>query len=404
MTYKQGSAPTRTAISRAIVALFAAGCAGTAQAGSFDFSDGTNVQYTLTLGYALAMRAEGRDGALINGPIDPGTGLPTTANGDDGDRNFKPGSLINNRVSALGELFVTHDNYGLVLRGDAFYDDVYNRGNDNDSPATVNKDGQNDEFTRQAEKIDGRRVRLLDAYAYGDWNAGNVGLNLRLGRQVVAWGESLFFSGISSAQGPADATKANVPGVEVKNILLPVNQVFTQIRLTDDLSLGAYYHFEYKPTELEPVGAYFSTTDVIGPGAQFLRAAAGFNVPRGKDLEPSDGGQYGLSAKYQITGATNIGLYWLRYHNTNPELQLNIGEVAPGVFAPVSYNVKYFDGIDMGALSFSTRLGAANVAGEVSYRDGADVLVNTALGPTATRAKLSQALLSTIYTLSPNFI
>ncbi|NGY05693.1 DUF1302 domain-containing protein [Solimonas terrae] len=402
MIMKHPPVSSRTIIARLAASLIAVAGIDAAQAGSFDLPGDTDAQYTLTLGYALAMRTGGRAPALIDGPVDPATGIPTTANGDDGDRNFKAGSLINDRVSALGELFLTHGNVGAVLRGDAFYDDVYHRRNDNDSPDTVNKDGEHDRYTQQARKYDGGRVRLLDAYAWADHRFGSTGVDLRVGRQVVAWGESLFFSGIASAQGPADATKANVPGVEVKNILLPVDQVFTQISFAGGLSLAAYYHLEYQPTELEPAGAYFSTSDVVGPGARLLHVAYGYDIPRGHDQRPSDGGQYGLSLKAQLTGATNLGLYWLRYHDTNPAVLLDVAEVAPGSYAPVSYHIRYFDGIDMAAASFSTRLGAANVAGEVNWRDGATVLVDTALGPTATRGKLVQTLVSSIYTMSPN--
>jgi hypothetical protein len=383
----------------------AAGFSGSAVAGSFDLGENLNAQYTLLLSYAAAVRAEGQSDTLINGPVSPFTGLPSTVNNDDGDRNFKSGSLVNNRLSALGEFFLNGKNYGLVLRGDAFYDDVYRRSNDNDSPATINKSGANDEFTESARKYNGARLRLLDAYAYGDWRFGDSArLNARLGRQVVAWGESLFFSGVAAAQGPADATKANVPGAEVKNILLPVEQVSLQLGLNRGLSLMAYYRLRYKATELEPAGSYFSTFDGVGPGAEFIRGAPGFNIPRAEDLQPSDRGQYGLGVNYQLTSATSVGAYWLRYHNTNPEVSLNIAQVAPGVFAPVSYNVKYFDGIHMAAASFSTKLGAANVAGEVSLRSGLDMLVNSAAGPVAARGRLSQVLLSSIYTVSPNWL
>ena len=394
---------------------------GSAWAGSFELGPTLSGQYTLTLGYAAAVRTERAADALANGPIDPATGLPTTVNSDDGDRNFKRGALVNNRVSALGELFLNGRNYGLVLRGDAFYDDVYNRRNDNDSPGTVNKSGDNDEFTDAAERRNGARVRLLDAYAYGDFSLGSTArLNARLGRQVVAWGESLFFSGMASAQGPADATKANVPGAELKNILLPVEQLALQLGLNDRLSLMGYYRLAYKPTELEPAGSYFSTSDIVGPGAEFLyvfvNPAAGIPgappmivAPRGDDLEPSDHGQWGVGFKYQLTSATNVGLYRLRYHNTNPSVQVNFGfaELAPGVTTaptpvPVSYNIRYFDGIEMTAASFSTRVGAANVAGELSYRDGVDLLVNTAAGPTSSRGGLTQLLVSSLLTLSPN--
>ncbi|MGH8461250.1 MAG: DUF1302 domain-containing protein [Stenotrophobium sp.] len=385
--------------------MFLSAMTGRAWAGSYDLGDNTSAQYTLTLGYALAMRTRGQADALINGPVNPATGLPTTVNSDDGDRNFKSGSLINDRVSALGELFLAHGNYGAVLRGDAFYDDAYHRGNDNDSPSTVNKAGANDEFTPAARRYDGGRARFLDAYLYGDWSLGGTRhLNLRAGRQVVAWGESVFFSGVASAQGPADATKANVPGTEVKDILLPVNQVAMQLAVNNRLSLMGYYKLQYKATELEPAGAYFSTSDVVGPGAEFIYGAPGFTIPRGGDIKPSNYGQWGAGLKFQATPATNVGLYWLRYHNTNPEVQLNIAEIAPGTFAPTSYNIRYFDGIRMSALSFSTSVGSANVAGEISYRDGVDMLVNGAAGPTATRGRLSQALLSSIFTVPPNFI
>ncbi|HSW12489.1 MAG TPA: DUF1302 family protein [Solimonas sp.] len=417
------------------MALALAGVQGTAGAGSLDLGNGIDAKYNLILGYAAAVRTEGPASALVNGPIDPATGLPSTANADDGDRNFDSGSLINNRASILGEFLVSRGNYGAVLRGDAFYDQVYRGDNDNDSPGTINKSGANDEFTDEARRYNGGRARVLDAYLWGDWALGNsANLNLRAGRQVVAWGESLFFSGVAAAQGPADATKANVPGVEVKNILLPINQVAAQLDLGSKLSLMGYYKLQYKPTELEPAGAYFSTFDGIGPGAEFLYGFANplafppagpvpgapptVNIARGRDIEPSDHGQYGLGAKYELTGATTVGLYWLRYHNTNPQVQLNFGfaTLHPGVpgvmdpittapnFAPVSYQLRYFDGIDMAALSFSTRAGPVNVAGEVSYRDGLDMLVNGPAGPTASRGKLSQALVSAIWTMPPNFL
>src|SRR6185436_8825601 len=86
---------------------------------------------------------------------------------------------------------------------------------------------------------------------------------------LAAWGESLFFPGIVSAQGPFDATKANVPGVEVKEILLPTNQVSMQLSLTSDLTLLAYKQFEFKPTEIFPEGDFFSPADLVGPGSTF---------------------------------------------------------------------------------------------------------------------------------------
>ena len=198
---------------------------------------------------------------------------------------------------------------------------------------------------------------------------------------MVAWGESLFFSGISLAQGPADGAAANVPGADVKSILLPVSQISMTVGIGDDWTLLGQYKLAYKATEVNPVGDYYSVTDVIGPGARFaygiknplylntlsganlpndllpaLQTVAGLlgvpassipsqlpaglqnlpqaqipttnqavlgapkyiNVPFAGEIKPSEHGQYGLGVKYQATHETDIGLYYLRYHSTLP--------------------------------------------------------------------------------------
>ena len=473
---------------------------GAVSAGSFDLF-GLESEYQLIGSYAAAVRTESPDARIIATPPSPRIPipdylkLPESNNYDDGDRNFKKYALVNNRVTLLGELQLQKNDFGLLLRGDAFYDDVYRRlHNDNRSPDTINTTQQPvNRFTRAAKLYDGRRTRLLDAYAFGTWTLGDTAaLNLRVGQQVVAWGESLFFSGVALAQGPADATKATVPGADVKSILLPVNQVSMQLTLTDDITLLGQYKLEYKETELNPVGEFFSVADVVGPGAEFiygiqnplylanygdvnllsddvpealqlvvdllapglpteqltglLGAVLGgldsplpdanlpvgaiqqpgvprnINVQRGADIRPSDFGQWGLGLRYRLTNETNLGLYRLRYHNTTPAPVQNYGfgvllpanGVVPavttealGLQIPVTYNIRYFDGIDLTALSFSSTLFGANIAGELIYRDGIDTLVDVDGGllgpvPTPTRSKITQGLLSAIYVLGPS--
>ncbi len=463
-------APAGPILRRGALALGIAALAAPAQAGVFSLSDNIDAEYKLTVNYAVSMRLKDPDSRLIDGPVDSGTKLPTTINYDDGDRNFKAGSLVNNRISGLAELNIRSPHYGIALSGDGFYDQVYHHPNDNDSAATINKtEPPPSRFTAAARYYDGQRLRLLDAYAYGNWRIGpHQDIDLRIGRQVVAWGEALFFSGIATAQAPADASKAFVPGIETKDLLLPSNQISLKMGLTDSLTLLGYYKLEYKATELNPVGDYFSTTDVVGPGAEFiyltpnplygltipgLPASLGQLVPgtpqvwtatRGPDLKPSDYGQYGVGLNYQLTTQTSVGAYYLRYSDTSPEtvltpgyqtliaplnvlpqplqgaLQLvEAGILAPtgqqpppvnlpltsqaiGVQVPVAYNIKYFDGIHMGALSFSTQAFGVSFAGEASYRDGIDLLVNPA-SPTATRGKTTQADFSALQVLGPGW-
>lgn len=375
------------------------------QAGSLNLGDsGASLDYLVNLTYSAAWRVEDAD-----------DGLNANINGDDGNRNFDKGAMINNRLAVLGELNLRYGYYGAFVRGSAFYDNVYHRKNDNDSPDTVNKSGENDRFSDAAEKYLGERARLLDAYVYGGWNIGSTALDLRVGRQVVSWGESLFFPNMSGAQSPADATKSNVPGTEVKEILLPVGQVYLQWGLLPTVSLSAYYQWEWLSTELNPVGAYFSTTDVIGPGAQFLRLTnlplppplpTSYNVPRGPDLKPDDDGQWGLSTKILVGDATELGLYHIAYHDKAPVgVVTNIGtvnfDVGGGVVVPVdglpaSYQAVYVDDIKMTAVSISTQVLGTAVAGEVSYRQDAGININVGAtnSPTPGRADAVQANLN----------
>src|SRR3546814_2963210 len=118
-------------------------------------------------------------------------GLSQSINSDDGDRNFKKGALIHNRLSVIGELQLHHKDYGAVLSGSAFYDDVYHHQNDNDAPDTVNKLGPDGlttpdpdyrKFSSETRFRDGQRARLLEAYVYGTWWLGDESsINLRLG-------------------------------------------------------------------------------------------------------------------------------------------------------------------------------------------------------------------------------
>ncbi|HZP11788.1 MAG TPA: DUF1302 family protein [Nevskiaceae bacterium] len=505
----------RGGFSRALGATLIAG-ASPAWAGSFDLF-GIDTQYQLQATYAVGIRTEKPNDGIINTPPAESIPIPTylkfpeSANYDDGDRNFRRWSLVNNRVSMLGELLFQKDDYGVLVRGDAFYDNVYRRSNDNNSPDTINKYEQpNTAFTDAASYYDGMRARVLDAYAFGTWNIGSTVLNVRIGRQVVAWGESLFFDGVALSQGPADATKATVPGADVKSILLPVNQISLQYSLTDSLTLLGQYKLQYEPVELNPVGEFFSVADVVGPGREFIwgiknplylptysavdltgstqpngendLAAAGRlvvdllkqngtlppnepltpallsaldtltqqlnniglnvsvpaqvlalgvlpNTPKyvnpqyAGEIRPSRYGQYGVGLRYAITPGTTLGGYFLRYHDTVPSLVQNYGDAvllpspAPGVpdittgtlgiKVPVTYNVKYFDGVKLGALSMSTTLFGANIGAEAIYRHGIPVLVNAYEGilgpvPTPVRSNVGQLDLTALYVVGPS--
>jgi len=262
-----------------------------ALANDYEFSNGINLAYDSTLTYGGQWRVEDRD-ARITGErflarLAQDPFLPLTdpkyseaqtllINGNDGNNNFDKG-LISNRLTLLVDLDLSWQDYGFFLRAKAFYDDVYKNDDTNLDPlgyASYNSgkpyggDADRGDFPRQTRDQHGDTVEFVDAFAYGTWELpGDRLLDLRVGRQVVNWGESTFYQGVNSIQNRVDATAANTPGVEVKEIFLPTGAVYMQLDLLANLTLETYYQYEWLENDLNGAGSYFSTNDQVGPGA-----------------------------------------------------------------------------------------------------------------------------------------
>lgn len=467
---------------------------------------GVDVQYTLTGSYAAAMRLEKPAAGIVNAPGDPRIPVaedlkyPQSNNFDDGDRNFAQYDLVNNRLSVLGDIEFSWHEFGALIRGDAFYDWAYRRRNANDAPDRINTSQQPyNSFTRDAQKYSGERARLLDAYVYGSFDFGDtMSLQLRVGRHIAAWGQSLFFSGVALAQSTADATRATVPGADVKSILLPINQISARFTLTDDITLLGQYVLEFKPFEVNPVGDFYSPSDLVGPGAEMaygflnplapdnlavfdltdvndiadivltidevfdgrlptdaleaalrtlpldalpslffpqvgvnpLNSPYGVNPTYAGEKRPDDKDkQYGFGVLYALDDdVTELGAYYLRYHQKTPTVELTFGSldlipaqtlpggiVVPaittatlGLNVPEVFRIAYFDNVDLYALSFSTVLWGINVGGEVIRREGIDTLLDVDEGvngiiPEPTRANSTQVLINAISAFRPRF-
>lgn len=363
---------------------------------SVEMGESATLKWDNVLRYSSAWRIESQEDRLLQ-----------DANADDGNRNFDKGAQIQSRFDVLSELDLNFGDYGVFARGRAFYDDVYaGADNDHDSPATSNNlSVPHDRFTEDTRDLIGRDAELLDAFAYGSFDLGGKFLSLRAGRQVINWGESLFLQGgISSAQVPLDATRANAPGVELKEIFLPVGQIFAQIGLTDSLSVSGYYQYEWEATRLNPAGSYFSSQDFLDEGGESFILGPNLRAQREQDEDASDSGQYGVAIRYYSEALNGIefGLYHLNYHDKLPQLQFgNFVMPAPGVVFPTTYNLEYEEDIKLYGASFNTLVMDSTLAGEVSFRDGQPVQMNAAL-PTYEAANTVQAQLSTIRVLGTN--
>ncbi|PSL15886.1 uncharacterized protein DUF1302 [Marinobacterium halophilum] len=381
------------------------------QANAFEtirIGDETTVDTSLTLSYTASARTASPSNVYLN-----------DVNNDDATRNFDQGSLINNRVNALGEIRIRHDNVGALLRGSVFYDDVYRSSNDNDSVGTINKVGAVNQFTDKTREMSGYDPRLLDAFVYGNFVIGDDNyLSVKAGRHIVAWGESLFFPNISQGQLPVDAAVFNVPGTEAKEGYLPVGQLSASLTLTDNLTLTGFYQYDWEKTRLNPVGDFFGS-DTFGPGAQFIRFGAGpiGSLPAANvinyagEIEPEDSGQWGVGARYLMGDSTEIGLFHYRYHDRVGALLTDFtGDTRYSSFSGFNgcsasvggngcYQLAYFDDIKLTGMSISSKVGDVQVGGDISYRDGAPVYLENG---SPTRGSYLQTNLNGVYIIGPS--
>ncbi|SFE85800.1 DUF1302 domain-containing protein [Paracidovorax wautersii] len=369
----------------------------------FEFDTGNpdvKVRWDNTLKYSNAFRLKSPSSLLLSDP-----------NGDDGDRNFKKG-LISNRLDLLSELDVTAGNFGFRMSGAAWYDDVYNRSNDNNAPGTVNHLSRPyNEFTDATRKLQGRKGELLDAFVFGRFDLGEQRATFRLGRHALLWGESLFFgaNGIAGGMAPVDIAKAvSVPNTQFKELIRPTGQVSGQVQINPDVSVGAYYQYRWERSRIPGVGSYFETSESAAPGTERYFFGPAY-ATKGNDIEGRNSGQYGLQLRFR-GGETDYGLYAIRYHDKTPQLYFR-GLVA-GV--PSQYFSAYPEDIKAFGASFSRTFGSVNVAGEVSVRHNMPLASDAQVDVAGTGNNRGNALyavgrtahaqLSWIANLDPNFI
>lgn len=340
-----------------------------------------------TVKYSAAWRLRGADGDVADNSVG------TQANTNDGDLNFGRG-LISNRLDLLTELdFRYKRDYGFRVSGAGWYDSVYQHRNDNPGAsggALVNsRSADYDEFTRSTRKLHGQYAEVLDAFAYVNLSPGDMNVNVKAGRFTQLYGESLFFgsNGIAAAQTSLDLIKAlSVPNSQFKEILRPIGQISGQVQINPNVTVGAYYQFEWRKTRLPAAGSYFSFADFVDNGGESLILGPGAVAYRGKDIEARDSGQGGVQLRLKLDD-TEFGFYAARYHDKMPQFYVRPGVNAQG--GSIGDYVQVFgENIRMVGASFSTLLGDTNVAGELSFRDNMPLVAsgNTVLLPGNTTA------------------
>lgn len=357
-----------------------------AQAATFNWND-VNITFDSTFSYGGSWRTENRDWntiSKVNHPRFNWTGYNAatnniytpaeiwaqpgsySSNGDAGNLNYDKGDMFSSMLKGMHELSITKDNFGVFTRFMYFYDFAMM---DSKTAYTNPLSGQRVDpcEDKDARKLACRDIRLLDAYVYGNFSF-NDGMNpvlVKVGQQVLSWGESTFIPhGINAT--PVDVGILRSPGADLKEAYIPVGMAVVNIGLTDNLSTEFFYQYQWENSYLPVAGSYFSTNDFVGEGGYSQNVQLGFAGNPDIDLpfllgslnglsqalasgavtpaqaaqlymayptkvtlrpyggegeiKPKNGGQYGIKFEYFAPnlGDTEFAVYYMNYHSRTP--------------------------------------------------------------------------------------
>jgi len=427
-------APIACAIGAALAAL-AAGTAST-PAHAFRFQNETiKGSFDSTISFGIIKRLQATDRSIIsndNGGTSPTTSeLENRANAyygpgfatadpnfnylqtDDGNLNYKKGDIVSAALKGTHELLLHGpDQWSAMLR------------------ATWFKDWKVDDTRRMPLDPDARDAAVdkftwLDAWVAKEFEVAERPVKVRVGNQVISWGEDVFIYGGVNVTNAINLQSAHVPGMQLKEIFRPAPMVHINANVADGLSLEGYYQFRWNAFKFDPVGTFFSPADVLGKGAKYAfvnsttldkvlglspgdpgymppgtvgdtgttnpltgrrftpaeLASGSATVPVFGDAlptltnhlapnEPKDSGQFGLAARWLPESSdTEYGVYWIRYHDKIPTLGFVFD---PARFttnvAGLAYYVDYGESRNVFGVSASTGVGKWAVGVELSYR------------------------------------
>ena len=278
-------------------------------------------------------------------------------NADNGNTNFDEGDLINAAAKLTTDISFTVPIGGIdfdffartLFLFDANYVDF-----DETNPDTTHLPRHTQLSSRARSRL-GASSQILDGFVQFDVPfIGDRYLTMKVGRQVINWGESAFLvSNSLNFINPPNQALLRVPGFDIAELLRPQGMVQLQTRLFGDLALEAFYQYEFRPVVADPVGSFFSTSDIVGEGGQGAMLSFGkapedplqlYEPYRNPDdpaailgstasrfvqrdyaeenaREPDDGGQYGFALRQyfpDFIGGTEIGVYYANYHNRFP--------------------------------------------------------------------------------------
>lgn len=413
------------------VKLAVAGALGTmalsANALQFNPTDDLSINVDTNIAWGVQWRVDGRDKDILGGgnkynfytSRDSGGQANLTfknytmrVQSDDGSRNFDKWDQTSNKVTVLSDIKIQYKNVGLFLRPQIYYDRVpfgetswtckyacnpemysdpinaYTGFGLNNAVAG----GEANSAKHWGEKYKdwGYRARFLDAYMFGNWEVGEGSVEVRLGRQVVNWGEATILQGgIGTAINPMDSVAATTPGAELKEFFLPSGFLYGAWTLNKNITFEAYWNYDYVKSEVFPTGSFFSMQDMITGEAFYSTGAlplgGTLDVPNGLTgpmtklyhNNPDGQNQWGLAGRYTWDNGTELGVFIVNFHDKYPSFwaanilgedhMFDVGSLGSN-FNTQHFAISHMENVRLYGLTLNTVIGGTQFAAEYSYR------------------------------------
>ncbi|MGH8458907.1 MAG: DUF1302 domain-containing protein, partial [Nevskiales bacterium] len=284
-------------------------------------------------------------------------------NGDNGNLNYDKGDLVGGAFKMTSDLNLSWRNFGALVRASYFYDEP-NVDFDDQHPDRTFQPAET-RRPKAVEKLIGTDLERLDSYVFGTFPfIGERQLTVRLGDQVLNWGESSFLVANSLNHiAPPSVARLRAPALDIKELFIPVGMLYLGTEIVPNLSMEAFYQYKWQPTVPDPVGSFYSTSDTFGAGGTYamlsfgkvaedptqsydpalnpddatgLLGSSSRTILRIADRTPKDGGQYGFKLAYfaeNFNGGTEFSGYYMNYHSRLPIASFIAGEASCGTNA-----------------------------------------------------------------------
>lgn len=367
-----------------------AALAGPACATTFDLNDDWSLSTKTTLSLGSSWSTQNPDKSLMtraNALQAQGVNANgTSVSADDNRLNFEKGDPISQVFKGLTDFSLEGQGQGAFVRFKYWYDHAYETRN-------ARFKDFDDSGWDDLSKFKG--FETLDAYVWKDFQIAEHPLNVKVGKQVLSWGESLLIQNGINVINPLDVSAFNRPGVEIKEGQLPVEMVSFSFGLTDTTNLEGFYQYNWRPSVLDGCGTFFASSDAIQKGCgplylsqvltdQQMQATGLYATSRGNE-SPSDNGQFGFALRQMIPALNDAeaAIYFVNYHSRLPYFTLDARNTAvrgtfPGGVQAPSYAAAFPEDIRLYGISLSgvePNSGIA-LAGEVSYRPNMPLAIN----------------------------